>query len=164
MKFIPKSESDVISETLLPNGTYPFSVLAAEETYSKAGNEMIKLKLAVFGSDGRSSHIYDYLLESLAYKLRHCAYSCGLGPQYESGELKAQDFEGKEGYVKIGQQTQAGYDPKNNVKDYLERDKAESQPLSQVPQSPTNGLYKAMKEGVPPMRPFAPAVEEDIQF
>ena len=124
MKFAPKTEKEVAEEGLLPKGEYSFEVMSAEDKVSKAsGNEMIALKLHVFDDQGEPRIIFDYLLESMARKLRHAAEACGLLTEYESGGLDALDFVGKTGLVKIGiQQDKTGqYPDKNTVTDYVRR-------------------------------------------
>lgn len=118
MKFTPKSADEVARDGLLPAGVYPFEVMEATDTLSRAGNDMIRLKLVVFGPDGETPHVFDYLLEKLAYKLRHFAEVTGLLPQYEAGELTAIHCLQKNGYVKLVIEEQEGYSPKNSVKDY----------------------------------------------
>ena len=124
MKFDPKTEDELARESLLPDGIYPFEVLLAADEFSKAGNEMIKLKLNVFGPDGEQVHVFDHLLEKLAYKLRHFAETTGLLADYERGELTAFSCIGKTGYAKIViDPAKNGYASKNAVKDYIARDK-----------------------------------------
>lgn len=118
MKFTPKTADELARDNLLPAGIYPFEVMEATDTLSRAGNDMIKLKLVVFGPDGETPHVFDYLLEKLAYKLRHFAEVTGLLPQYESGDLTALHCMNRQGYVKLAIEEQEGYSPKNSVKDY----------------------------------------------
>jgi hypothetical protein len=125
MRFNPKTEEEVQSMNLLEPGTYQFQVIDASNEKSKSGNDMIKLTLNVWGKDGSSHHIYDYLLEALAYKLRHFCSNTGLISRYERGELTAEDCLGKEGAVKIeiqeGKLKENGerYPSNNKVKDYI---------------------------------------------
>lgn len=139
MKFTPMSAEEIALAAMLNPGIYPFEVIAATDEVSKAGNEMIKIKLNVFGPDGVSVHVYDYLMEKLAFKLRHCAEVCGLLARYEGGELEAVEFVGRSGYVKLDVDNGGnGYLPKNVVKDYVMPDKAKatpSRPLSAAPPS-----------------------------
>ena len=105
---------------LLTPGVYDFEVVSAEEKMSKAGNEMIALRLKVWDKDGKEHYIYDYLLEALAYKLKHFAECTGLLPAIESGSLSADDCEGKCGSVLIKiDKGDATYAEKNSVKDYV---------------------------------------------
>lgn len=122
MNFTPKTEEELARESLLSAGTYPFEVLEAIEQVSKKGNEMIKLKLNVFGQSGEQVHVYDYLLESMAFKLRHFAEAAGLLRDYEAGKLDAQACVGKNGFVKLEIEEQLGYVPRNTVKDYAKPD------------------------------------------
>lgn len=127
MKFAPKTESELEISLLLEPGIYPFQVSEAINDTSKNGNEMIKIGLTVWGPEGRIHFVYDYLLEAMAYKLRHfCCYT-GLIQKYESGELSANDCINKEGYVEIAIQkgkpngNGGNYPDINKVKDYVER-------------------------------------------
>lgn len=121
MKFTPKTEEQINSENLLPNGIYPFEITAAQDTSSKSGNEMIKLTIKVWDAEGDERLIYDYLLESMAFKLRHAAEVCGLIEKYEQGVLTASDFIGKNGAVKISiRKDKTGqYKDQNQVVDYI---------------------------------------------
>lgn len=112
MRVTPKTEEEVAN--VLTAAIYPFEVLAAEDKLSKAGNEMIQLKLDF----GQGHIVFDYLLESLAYKVRHAAHALDLHNEYEAGNLNASDFVGKSGYAKLGVQTD-DYGTKNVVKDYV---------------------------------------------
>ena len=118
MRVTPKTEDELTG--LLDDGEYDFEVLDAEDTKSKKGNEMIALQLKVFDGNGGSRLVWDYLLESVGYKVRHIADATGLIRSYEAGALMATDLEGKCGRVKIGTQAaQGGYQAKNVVKDYI---------------------------------------------
>lgn len=124
MQFTPKTEKEIAEEGLIQPGTYDFEVMFATDDISGKGNEMIILGLNVFDDSGRARSIKDYLLESMAYKLRHAADACDLISQYESGNLVASDFVGKTGKLKIViQKDKAGqYPDKNSVQDYIKRE------------------------------------------
>jgi hypothetical protein len=126
MQFTPKTEKEIQEEGLLPEGVYDFEVVKAEEKTSKAGNQMIELSLHVFDASGKTVFVRDFLMESLAYKLRHCADACGLIEGYESGALIDKDFVGKCGKVKIVIQKdkEGKYPDKNVVRDYIKREGA----------------------------------------
>lgn len=129
MRFQPKSEKEIQEEKLLPVGEYGFVISNALEKISKAGNEMIELTVRVYKPDGNFVLVRDYLMESMAFKLRHCAEACNLLENYEAGDLNADHFVGKEGFVKI--KTQKGalkdkndpngkrYDDQNAIADYI---------------------------------------------
>lgn len=121
MRLTPKSEQQIQNENLLPLGEYDFEILDAEETTSKAGNDMIKMKVKIFTDDHGERTIFDYLMENVAYKLRHAAEACGLLESYESGVLDAEDFKRKVGRCKIGvQKDKSGqYPDRNVIQDYL---------------------------------------------
>lgn len=119
MRFSPKTEDELARESLLEAGAYPFEILDATDTVSKNGNDMIKLKLNIFGNNGEQVHVYDYLLEKLAFKLRHFAETTSLLKDYESGQLDSFACVGKTGFVKLDIEEQVGYSPRNVVKDYV---------------------------------------------
>lgn len=156
MKFEPKTEEQIVSESLLAAGIYDIEVRDAVDKTSKAGNDMVHLKLSVFDEDGNSVFVDDYLLESMPLKLRRAAYALGLGGEYESGELAAYDFKGKAGKAKIGIQKGKAkedgsgefYPDKNGVLDYI------------VGESP-KGIAPARKS---PSQVVAPIEDDEIPF
>lgn len=122
MKFAPKTDAEVKqdSEKLWDAGMYDFEVLNGTDKTSKAGNEMIQLRIKIFSSEGEEKIIYDYLMESIGYKLRHACEAMGLLGKYEGGELVGGDFEGCTGRLKLRVgKPQEGYATKNEVGDYL---------------------------------------------
>ena len=123
MKYTPKTEKEIAEENLWPAGEYDFEVTAGEDTQSEAGNDMIKLTVQIFNNEGRSRLVDDYLLESIAYKLRHACDACGLIETYETGELSGADFIQKTGRLKLGiQKDKTGaYPDKNVINDYIKR-------------------------------------------
>lgn len=168
MRFNPMSEEELARSSLLEAGTYPFEILSASEELSKAGNEMIRLKLNVFGPSGEQVHIYDYLLEKLAFKLRHFCEATGLLTKYEDGTLSELDCEGKSGFVKIAiEPGNGGYGPKNTVKDYVVKEKAKANgaapptPAPVIPRKLTPEEFN-QKNGIDPAKSFDDAL--DIPF
>lgn len=120
MKFTPKTEEEINADGLIPAGEYPFEITEATDQFSKAGNEMIVLRVIVFHGSGESI-IYDYLMEAVAYKLHHAAAACGLLEQYNSGNLDAALFEYKTGRCKVAiQKDKSGnYPDRNVIRDYI---------------------------------------------
>lgn len=132
MKIQPKSEKDLNNFSLLPDGEYPFTVLASEEVPSKSvknrGKLMFALKLSVHGRDG-DRHVYDYFADWFSeWKLRHFSETTGQLKSYESGELNGANnaFEGRTGYVKISHEDAGQYPAKNTVEDYVVKGEAKA--------------------------------------
>lgn len=133
MKFAPKSETELSSFNLIPDGVFPFTVLASDEIASKSeknkGKMMFALKLNVHGPDG-DRHTYDYFSFWLSeWKLRHFAATTGKLADYESGSLDGSlgAFNGLTGYAKIGSEepvSKSKYPAKNVVVDYVVKKKA----------------------------------------
>jgi hypothetical protein len=121
MRVTPKTEKQIAEEGMFPAGIYSAEVVKAEDTVSKAGNDMIALTLRVYHGD-RTALVNDYLLDSMAYKVRHAAGSMGLLDSYEMGALVADDMVGKSVTVKLNvQKDKSGqYPDKNGIADYLD--------------------------------------------
>lgn len=121
MRFNVKTDEELAVMNLIAEGQYQYEVQNAEDTQSKSGNDMIKLILTVWDSEGRQHTVYDYLLEAMPKKLKHFAKYAGLITKYESGELLADDCIGKCGALDlIIQEDKTGkYPPRNSVADYL---------------------------------------------
>lgn len=125
MRFAPKSEQELQVMSLLEPGLYKFQVSSATDETSKSGRDMIKLVLSVWDKDGNQHNIFDYLLDAMAYKLRHFCEATGLIAKYDHGEILAADCLNRSGYmhleIKEGEQKQDGlrYPSRNSVKDYV---------------------------------------------
>lgn len=118
MRFTPKTQEELDFENLLPKGEYDFEVVKAEDAVSKKGNEMIKVNLKVFHGEG-FQFVTDYLMEAMAYKLRHFFETIGMIDAYNAGSVQAADLVGACGKVRIDIEPASGeYAAKNTVKDY----------------------------------------------
>jgi len=162
MEFQPKSEDEVKRGKLLEAGIYDFEVLQAEPGQSKSGNEMIKLKIGVYGStsDRISLHVYDYLLAAFEAKLRHFCDSVGLLGKYEQGSLCAEDCKGRSGQVKLIIEEAGQYPAKNAVRDYVCRPaKGISAPQPEEQADPEPEPTKANKS-----KPKTTAEEDGLPF
>lgn len=153
MRFEPKTEEELQSMNLLEGGEYDFEVLDAKDDTSKNGNDMVKLKLGVYGDGERQHWVYDYLVatEASAYKIRGFAESAGLLNEYLLGEINAEQMVGKTGRCQIGiQKDKSGqYPDKNIVRNYI---KAESSGGAKKESKPANGGAVVMDDDIP----FAP--------
>lgn len=129
----PLSKQQLQEGDLIPNGDYDFEVADAQDKHSKKGQEMIELQLRIWLPDGRIKVIFDYLLESMPWKLGHFAQATGLMEQYESGELCSQDCRGRAGRLSIYiQRDKTGlYGDRSSVKDYL-TDQEPTKPTKQT--------------------------------
>lgn len=131
MQFAPKTEKEISELNLWPVGEYDFEILEmatlgaktyhTEEAISKTNNDMIILVTKIYKDNGQFQIIIDYLLEAIPHKLRHAAEACGLINEYNSGSLKAYDFIGKCGKVKLGisKDKSGQYPDKNGINDYI---------------------------------------------
>ncbi len=125
MQFQAKSEEQLKAELVMPEGEYDFEVIEAVDAVSKKGNDMITVKLKVYAPDGGFRTVTDYLMEKMAWKLRHFCETAGLMDRYEAGNLTAQNCEGRSGRVLLqveperkSEDGSKTYPPKNSVGDY----------------------------------------------
>jgi hypothetical protein len=121
MRTTPKTAKEIAESGLWPAGTYDYEVLTAEDTISKAGADMIKLKVKIFNDEGNSQIVFDYLLDAMPAKLRHAAEAFGLIEEYEAGGFDAIECEGKTGRCKVTiQKDKTGsYPDRNSISDYI---------------------------------------------
>ncbi len=155
MKFTPKTDEQLSSENLMPEGVYPFEVLEASNQTSKAGNSMIKLKLSVYC--GESPRIvFDYIMEKMPFKLKHFCRVTNQLQRYNAGTLEAQDCAGKCGNVQIAIEETTGFPSKNVVKDYV---------MNQDQIDKVNGQTKMFEEpSKPTSKPSDDLEKDDIPF
>ena len=146
MRFTPKTPDEIALDGLLPEGKYPFTVVAADETTSKkSGAPMLKLKLLVYGEGNRQTTVYDYLMESVADRLYKFCSLVGLEQAYDAGALKAYDCMGKEGWVHIKiQPAKDGFEPKNIVSYYCQEPERKTEAMPPAPRREARALPPAM--------------------
>jgi hypothetical protein len=96
MKFRPQTEEEAASAERRPlrAGIYDAEVLEVVETRSKAGNDMLKLKLGVFRPNGGQDWVYDYITDT-SYRLGQLMTACDMSEQYLKGEVDADEILGK---------------------------------------------------------------------
>ena len=96
MKFRPQTEEEAAAaeRRTLPAGIYDAEVLEVVETRSKAGNDMLKLKLGVFRPNGGQDWVYDYITDT-SYRLGQLMTACDMSEQYLKGEVDADEILGK---------------------------------------------------------------------
>lgn len=125
MRFTPKSEEELQVGSLMDEGTYQYQVIDAKESISKAGHDMVELKLMFWDASGRERLMFDYLLEAMGHKLRHFCESHGMLDKYNAGQLTAADCWNKQGKAEVivqpGKPNPNGgmYPSRNSVKDYV---------------------------------------------
>lgn len=134
MKVTPRSEEEIQSMNIMPEGVYPFEVTDASDMVSKSGNEMIMLTLAVYDGQNRKHVMKDFLLDAMAFKIRHFCEFTGILDRYNLGKVNAQDCYRKAGYAKVvveaGRERPDGgeYPPRNAIKDYCARPEGKAAP------------------------------------
>ena len=160
MQFLPQTADQLNSARLIPDGAEcDFEVMTAENKISKAGNDMIAVKLCVWHGE-REVHVYDYLMATMGFKLLHFCEAAGLTDRYASGGLDASDCHRKTGRAVIGLEPASGnYSAKNVVRDYVgHRETKVVKVGASAPPAPTN------RAAVARPAPASPATGDDIPF
>lgn len=89
-------------EALPAKGCYHFTVLHTREKTSVSGNEMFifKLKLEL---NNKSFNFFStiVLMPKMFWQLEHFGLATGLSEKIDSGNLMAQECDGKEGYLEL---------------------------------------------------------------
>jgi hypothetical protein len=144
MRFESKTDEQIASEGLPPEGWCEAEVVASEEQVSKKGNDMICLTLKLYTANGERQK-KDYLLSKFAKKLKHFCEAAGLESQYTLGTLEAGDCYGKVVMAEIAheEQTEGKYagQMQAQIVDYkvVERKtaaKPAAKPTTTAPQKP----------------------------
>jgi len=111
---------------LLPKGEYEFSVLEIAEKFSKAGNEMLEVKLHLSsGNETRTIRDWIVMMDSMAFKFKHFCEALGFLKEYEKGEIDLKALIGRHGKLLLDIQQgnprpTGGYFPDRNfVQDYI---------------------------------------------
>ena len=129
MKYISQNADN--PPRFVPNGDYLVTVIEASETFSKAGDEMIKLKLEV---EEHGVRLYDYLVatESSFWKIDTFRKAIGEAVvEGEEVELSASALEGRQGYARLMVEEYQG--KKNNKVEMWLTDRAPKAPLKKNP-------------------------------
>ena len=127
MQFNPITEEEAKEASLpgylLKPGECDFEVRKGEYHYKPDGKggtkQSIRLTMQVWDANGKEAQVFDYITPAFAHKFRHACYAVGLGHDYERGEVEPEQFEGKGGRLIIRTKQDAGYEPKNDVLDYV---------------------------------------------
>lgn len=166
MKFTPKTEQELQSARLLPEGTYAFDVLSAEDRLSKAGNEMIALELLVYTQDGGTRKVRDFLMEKMAFKLAAFARTTGLTAKYSEGRISSEDCLGKSGWLKLTVESgkpkadgSGNYPDRNSVKDYTTEKQSKVANLTAPSAAPAKASEKAADAAA-----ASSGLDEDVPF
>ncbi len=155
MKVTPHSEEELQTMRLMPEGVYPFEVMDCLDMVSKNGNEMIKLILAVYDNDNRKHIINDFLLDAMAFKVRHFCEKVGIIDLYDMGQVAAKDCYAKSGYVKVGVDTGrenpngGSYPPKNTIKDYCDKPNGVLEDNSTLANRALDNIDKDLQNDIP---------------
>jgi hypothetical protein len=101
MEFNPKdAETNTVQ---LADGIYDAECIDGKEEISKAGNDMMVLNWKVFGQNGESVRVRDYIVSTAPWKAAQAMKSCGMEYDKDAKKvvIEAGDFVGKSARVLI---------------------------------------------------------------
>jgi hypothetical protein len=150
----PVDETEYVMRNVWPKGTYPCTIVKAEEGNSqKTGDPFFKCEVQVFHSNGGFKTITTYVMAAgkAAWQLRSAAEAFGVLEKYRAGGVDAIDFEGKNAFAKLGiEEDETGqYPPKNTIREFT----------SKPPKSKATN-----NDGPPPGHPAAADMDDTIPF
>jgi len=145
--FIPLDETTAMNNkiSLVEEGYYEAEIVTVEEKKSPAGNHYLNLKLRIWDKNGKERYVFTTLVShpSFIYKIRHLCYLVGLQNEYESGQFDPRLLEGRpingvaHVVIKKGEAKKypevGFYKDKNEVEDFLPKDKARTDRETGVP-------------------------------
>ena len=106
MEYNPKEVEQAEKEfkermnTQLADGVYDAECIEGKNDVSKAGNDMIVLNWTVFGHNGETVRVRDYITANAQWKLKQVMQGCGMDT--ETGRtIEAEEFIGKSAKVSI---------------------------------------------------------------
>jgi len=130
MRVTPKTDEEL--SNVWNAGWYPATIENAVEGLSKNNAEMLTLTVKAYDNDtGRSKELKDYIVDAVAYKVKHACEACGLIDDYNSGHVDPQKMVSVNLEVKLGieQDKTGAYPDKNKIIDYR---------ATQIPRAATN--------------------------
>lgn len=146
MQYTPRQDREIRDAMCLKPGIYDFEVAEATEKVSKKGNDMIELKLRVFGPDGSTRFVTDWLVpggDMGDLKLNRFAHTTGLQDAYFAGELNGFNCTGATGKVRTTIQADETFGDQVRVKDYVvesDDDAVQHAPPDDYNQEPPRGV------------------------
>lgn len=132
MRVTPKTDEEL--SNVWNGGWYPATIENAVEGLSSKNAAMLTLTVKAYDNEnGRSKELKDYIVDAVAYKVKHACEACGLLGDYERGHVDPQKMVSVNLEVKLGiEQDKTGqYPDKNKIIDY--RAASKSQPAANKP-------------------------------
>jgi len=104
--------------TVLPSGDYEIEIKNVIEKVSKAGNDMLEVSICVYGADGITARVFDYIVNpSTIYKLKSICRCIGF--EFE-GTIDEELLIGKRMLANVSvRPPKDGYAERNEIKRYL---------------------------------------------
>jgi Protein of unknown function (DUF669) len=90
MNFTPKSDEELQMESLMPEGSYSYQVIKAEDKVSQAGNEYTAITLKVWDDEGKEHQVFTNM--ALIKLLKHFCDVNNMQDEYKSGNIPPENF------------------------------------------------------------------------
>lgn len=102
-----------------PAGEYEAEIVDIKQQVSKAGNDMLKLDIDCYASDGKKVRVFDYIVApSSLYKLKAICKFTGI--EFD-GAVEEQLLKGKRVMVKLKLEPEGDYPARNSIAAYVGR-------------------------------------------
>ena len=125
MKLDPTATQDTNDFPLIPEGTYDFQVENATKFQAKSGNLCWKVQLRIDMDGGRSSKVWENLVETAANQWKFNQYFKSVGMMATDTDDMPKSI-GEIGKCFIGiEPARNGYKAKNTVKRFIEKEPEE---------------------------------------
>lgn len=171
---ITEKEAEKLSgNTVLPDGTYPFTIIKGEWGLTDKEDNKFTVTLKCFGADGDEALVFDTLLPDHAkmkFRFRHFAESIGIIDAYNTGEVDNNVVQGRSGKVVLKSET---YNDqlRNKVRDYDISTRAEklattynAEPYNPPYTPPSGPIAKSGNASFDGLPNVPPSVDDDIPF
>lgn len=110
----------------LKEGPASFKILEVEDSdkngyplVSKAGNEMIKLKISLIDQHNNRGNVYEYIVSNLAWKVHQLLASINMQHLYTPQGFNPRMLVGAQGMCEVKIQARPGFDPEPKVAKFL---------------------------------------------
>ena len=106
-----------------PEGDYQATLEIAEETVSKAGEQMHALTFTAYNGE-RTMNVRDYIVyPGFTWKLKRLARALGAEEEFKAGNFDLNEHQGRNLTLKLGiQPAKDGFDERNRVLGYAPKD------------------------------------------
>lgn len=147
-----------------PAGEYQAVIVKVEETISKSSGEPMQvISYEIYGNDGRTQTLKDYITHKTLFKLKKLAQALGRRAEFEASRFNAEDHVGASVVVELSVEETEDYGDQNRIKKVLSAKGGQTPNQSGSSAPPSNPPPPPKKSGSAG-DPHKPVDESDIPF